>query len=66
MEFYFNYCFNNLYNFKYTIMRTTFKYFVAKRRDLTVEPNKKTGEYPITEFLVKYNAEIPSTHKMLR
>ena len=66
MEFYFNSCFINLYNFKYTIMRTTFKYFVAKRRDLTVEPNKKTGEYPITEFLIRYNAEIPSTHKMLK
>jgi len=46
--------------------KLTYKYFVAKRRDKTVEPNKKTGEYPIVEFLVKYNADIPSYHKMLR
>lgn len=46
--------------------KLTYKYFVAKRRDLTVEPNKKTGEYPIVEILVKYNSEVPTTHKMLR
>ena len=46
--------------------KLTYKYFVAKRRDLTAEPNKKTGEYPIVEILVKYNSEIPATHKMLR
>lgn len=46
--------------------KLTFKYFVARRRDLTVEPDKKTGKYPIVDLLVKYNAEIPSTHKMLR
>lgn len=46
-------------------MRKTFKYCVIKRKDMTVQPDKN-GNYPVKEFIVKYNAEIPSTHKMLK
>ena len=47
-------------------MRTTFKYTTIRRIDKTVEPDKKTGKYPVVELLVKYNAEIPSSHPMLK
>lgn len=47
-------------------MRINFNQYVAKRRDLTVEPDKKTGKYSIVEILVKYNSAIPKSHKMLR
>lgn len=43
----------------------TFKYTTIKRIDKTVEPDKN-GKYPIKEFLVKYNAEIPASHPMLK
>lgn len=46
-------------------MGTTFKYCVIKRKDITVQPDKN-GNYPIKEVIVKYNASIPSTHRMLK
>ena len=42
-----------------------FKQYTIKRLDKTAEPDKN-GKYPVVELLVKYNAEIPSTHKILR
>lgn len=47
-------------------MRTSFKYTTIRRIDKTVEPDKKTCKYPVVELLVKYNAEIPSSHPMLK
>lgn len=46
-------------------MSTTFKKYTVKRIDKTVQLDKN-GKYPVVELLVKYNAEIPSHHPMLK
>lgn len=48
-------------------MRTTFKMFLAKRKDTTITLEKNGQKYnPVIEINIKYNAEIPSTHRMLK